>query len=59
VSGRPEPGAVRCSSWVADVLFGRRSFTGRLPVSWPRSEFQKPVNVGDRDYDPSFRSDSV
>jgi beta-glucosidase len=44
---------------VAGVLFGRRPFTGRLPVSWSRSEFQAPVNVGDRDYDPSFRSDSV
>ncbi|GAB1516651.1 glycoside hydrolase family 3 N-terminal domain-containing protein [Actinophytocola sp. KF-1] len=40
---------------VADVLFGDRPFTGRLPVSWPRSEDQEPVNVGDRDYDPLFR----
>jgi beta-glucosidase len=39
---------------VADVLFGRRPFTGRLSVSWPRSEDQVPVNVGDRDYDPLF-----
>ncbi|MBE1531755.1 glycoside hydrolase family 3 protein [Actinomadura algeriensis] len=40
---------------VADVLFGRRPFTGRLPVSWPRSEAQEPINIGDRDYDPLFR----
>ncbi|WP_233618027.1 glycoside hydrolase family 3 protein [Actinomadura sp. WAC 06369] len=40
---------------VADVLFGRRPFTGKLPVSWPRSEAQEPVNIGDRDYDPLFR----
>jgi beta-glucosidase len=39
---------------VADVLFGRRPFTGKLPVSWPRSEEQEPVNVGDRHYDPLF-----
>jgi beta-glucosidase len=39
---------------VADVLFGRRSFTGRLPVTWPRSEDQVPINVGDRQYDPLF-----
>jgi len=39
---------------VADVLFGKRPFTGRLPVSWPRSESQEPVNVGDRPYHPLF-----
>ena len=39
---------------VADVLFGKRPFTGRLPVSWPRSESQEPINVGDRPYDPLF-----
>jgi beta-glucosidase len=39
---------------VADVLFGRRPFTGRLPVTWPRSEDQVPINVGDRRYDPLF-----
>ncbi|MFG1922935.1 glycoside hydrolase family 3 protein [Cryptosporangium sp. NPDC048952] len=40
---------------VADVLFGKRGFTGRLPVSWPRSVAQVPVNVGDTNYDPLFR----
>ncbi|MGK5685228.1 glycoside hydrolase family 3 protein [Actinoplanes sp. URMC 104] len=39
---------------VADVLFGRRPFTGRLPVSWPASVAQVPINVGDRDYRPLF-----
>ncbi|WP_243716988.1 glycoside hydrolase family 3 protein [Actinomadura sp. KC345] len=39
---------------VADVLFGKRPFTGRLPVTWPRSEDQEPINIGDRDYDPLF-----
>ncbi|MFJ2788096.1 MULTISPECIES: glycoside hydrolase family 3 N-terminal domain-containing protein [unclassified Streptomyces] len=39
---------------VADVLYGRRPFTGRLPVTWPRSESQLPVNVGDERYDPQF-----
>jgi beta-glucosidase len=39
---------------VADVLFGRRAFTGRLSMTWPRSEDQVPINVGDRDYDPLF-----
>jgi beta-glucosidase len=39
---------------VADVLFGRRPFTGKLPVSWPRRVGQ-PVNVGDPGYDPLYR----
>jgi beta-glucosidase len=39
---------------VADVLFGRVGFSGRLSVSWPRSEDQVPINVGDRGYDPLF-----
>ncbi|MEU2061489.1 glycoside hydrolase family 3 N-terminal domain-containing protein [Streptomyces sp. NPDC013455] len=39
---------------VADVLYGRRPFTGRLPVTWPRSEAQLPINVGDAAYDPQF-----
>ncbi|GHH81762.1 beta-glucosidase [Kitasatospora indigofera] len=39
---------------VADVLFGKRPFTGKLPVSWPRSEAQEPVNIGDQQYDPLF-----
>lgn len=39
---------------VADVLYGKRAFTGRLPVTWPRSEAQLPINVGDSAYDPQF-----
>jgi beta-glucosidase len=39
---------------VADTLFGRRPFTGRLPVSWPRTLDQEPINVGDANYDPLF-----
>lgn len=39
---------------VADVLFGREPFTGRLPVTWPRTVAQEPINVGDADYDPLF-----
>jgi beta-glucosidase len=71
VAGRPMviPRALRTqidalvASWlpgsegrgVADVLFGHRRFTGRLPVSWPRTVSQEPINVGDDDYDPLFR----
>ena len=40
---------------VADVLYGHRPFTGRLPVSWPRSVAQEPINVGDSGYDPLYR----
>nr|WP_312871918.1 glycoside hydrolase family 3 N-terminal domain-containing protein [Amycolatopsis acididurans] len=39
---------------VADVLFGKKPFTGKLSVSWPRSEAQEPINIGDRNYDPLF-----
>jgi beta-glucosidase len=45
---------------VADVLFRKRNgavandFTGKLPVSWPRSACQVPLNVGDASYDPQF-----
>ncbi|MEY9994546.1 beta-glucosidase [Streptomyces sp. V4I8] len=39
---------------VADVLYGRRPFTGQLPVTWPKSEAQLPINVGETSYDPRF-----
>jgi beta-glucosidase len=39
---------------VADVLFGRRPFTGKLPVTWPATPAQEPINVGDRNYHPAF-----
>ncbi|CCK27246.1 glycosyl hydrolase [Streptomyces davaonensis JCM 4913] len=70
VSGRPQLlGAERLgevdalvASWlpgtegdgVADVLYGKRPFTGQLPVTWPKSEAQLPINVGDASYDPQF-----
>ena len=69
VSGRPQVVTDQLSSidalvasWlpgsegagVADVLFGKRPFTGRLPVTWPASVDQVPINVGDRDYHPLY-----
>ncbi|GAA3476817.1 hypothetical protein GCM10018966_013450 [Streptomyces yanii] len=39
---------------VADVLYGKRAFTGQLPVTWPKSESQLLINVGDATYDPQF-----
>ena len=39
---------------VADTLFGNRRFTGKLPVTWPRSLDQEPINIGDASYDPLF-----
>ncbi|WP_128435119.1 glycoside hydrolase family 3 protein [Streptomyces cyaneus] len=39
---------------VADVLFGKRPFSGQLPVTWPKNEAQLPINVGDASYDPRF-----
>jgi beta-glucosidase len=69
VSGRPQVIGSRLSeitslvaSWlpgtegagVADVLFGRKPFTGKLPVTWPASADQEPINVGDANYHPAF-----
>jgi beta-glucosidase len=39
---------------VADTLFGDRPFTGKLPVTWPRTIDQEPINVGDAEYDPLY-----
>ena len=40
---------------VADVLFGDHKPTGKLPMSWPRTNAQIPINVGDATYDPLFK----
>ncbi len=39
---------------VADVLFGKSHFRGRLPFSWPADAKGAPLNVGDADYHPLF-----
>ncbi|WP_236010074.1 glycoside hydrolase family 3 protein [Actinomadura physcomitrii] len=39
---------------VSDTLFGNRPYTGRLSYTWPRSESQEPINVGDKNYAPLF-----
>ena len=39
---------------VADTLFGTRPYTGRLPMTWPRTLEQEPINVGDANYDPLY-----
>jgi beta-glucosidase len=39
---------------VADVLFGKRPFTGKLSHTWPRSADQEPINIGDRNYHPLY-----
>ncbi|QQN74169.1 exo 1,3/1,4-beta-D-glucan glucohydrolase [Croceicoccus sp. YJ47] len=39
---------------IADVLFGKTEFTGKLPYSWPKSSDQTALNIGDADYDPLF-----
>ena len=39
---------------IADVLFGTQKPTGHLPVSWPRTMAQIPINIGDANYDPLF-----
>ncbi|HEY0601959.1 MAG TPA: glycoside hydrolase family 3 N-terminal domain-containing protein [Herpetosiphonaceae bacterium] len=69
VSGRPQIISSEIGGWqgliaawlpgtegqgVADVLFGDYRPTGKLPHSWPRSEAQIPINIGDATYDPLF-----
>jgi len=45
---------------IADVLFRKADgsvnydFTGKLSFSWPKSDCQTPLNVGDPSYDPLF-----
>ncbi len=42
---------------IADVLFGDKPFTGRLPYSWPRSMDQLPCNIeryADNEEQPLF-----
>ncbi len=70
VTGRPlilEPILARCDAivvaWLpgtegqgaADVLFGDYRPTGKLSFSWPRTNAQLPINVGDRGYNPLFK----
>lgn len=39
---------------VADTLFGAVPFTGRLPLTWPATAAQVPINVGDATYSPLY-----
>jgi beta-glucosidase len=39
---------------VADTLFGKRPYTGKLPMTWPKTLDQEPINVGDAKYDPLY-----
>ena len=70
VSGRPivfDPAQLRSidalvAAWlpgsegggVADTLFGRKPYTGKLSFSWPKTLEQEPINVGDPGYDPLY-----
>ena len=39
---------------MSDPLFGRTPYRGKLPVTWPRTLAQEPINVGDANYNPLF-----
>ncbi len=39
---------------IAEVIFGDYNPSGKLPVSWPRSMSQIPINTGDLNYNPLF-----
>lgn len=40
---------------VADVLFGDYKPTGKLSFTWPKSNSQIPINIGDKPYEPLFK----
>ena len=40
---------------LADLIFNKYDFSGNLSFSWPRSDCQTSLNVGDKNYDPLFR----
>jgi beta-glucosidase len=39
---------------VTDILYGDVKPTGKLPMTWPRSMEQIPINQGDATYDPLY-----
>lgn len=39
---------------IADVLFGKFEFQGKLSRTWFKTVDQLPMNVGDKKYDPLF-----
>jgi beta-glucosidase len=39
---------------VSDALFGRTPYTGKLPVTWPKTLAQEPINIGDANYHPLY-----
>lgn len=39
---------------IADVLFGKYDFQGKLSRTWFKRVDQLPMNVGDKDYDPLY-----
>jgi beta-glucosidase len=39
---------------VADVLYGKSDFKGKLSFSWPKTATQYVLNIGDKVYDPLF-----
>jgi beta-glucosidase len=41
---------------VSDTVFGRAPYTGKLPVTWPKTLGQEPINIGDARYHPLYLS---
>jgi beta-glucosidase len=39
---------------VTDILFGDAKPSGKLPMTWPKSMAQIPINTGDATYDPLY-----
>ena len=39
---------------VNNTLFGRKPYTGKLPVTWPKTVSQEAINIGDANYHPLY-----
>jgi beta-glucosidase len=39
---------------VTDILYGDVKPTGKLPMTWPKTMSQIPINQGDATYDPLY-----
>ncbi len=44
---------------VADVLYGNRNFSGKLPHTWPASYDQIPINVNKHAGEPGYDAEAV
>ena len=47
-------GLMAATKETAVILFGAAAPSGKLPMSWPKTMQQIPINQGDASYDPLY-----